>query len=145
MSTKQATQYDLIVLGATGYTGKLCAEHITKNLPTNSKWAIAGRSHSKLAALIAELEAINRDRTKPGEFSHHFHNYKVLVSINKIRYRGHVSVLRGPSRPGQEDPGTDQHHRTVPSVQHPGHRSMCRNWHPLFGCNWGGTLGARDD
>ena len=65
MSSSQSRQYELILLGATGYTGKLCAEYIVKNLPTDLKWAIAGRSNSKLCSLVRELEAYNQDRPQP--------------------------------------------------------------------------------
>lgn len=58
-------QYDLVLLGATGYTGKLTAEYITAHLPTNIKWAIAGRSQSKLQALVSELKTLNSSRTSP--------------------------------------------------------------------------------
>ena len=58
--------YDLIVLGASGYTGKLTAEHITTHLPTHLKWAVAGRSESKLDSLVNELKSINADRVQPG-------------------------------------------------------------------------------
>lgn len=60
-------QYDLVVFGATGYTGKLTAEHITKSLPTDLKWAIAGRSEEKLEAIAAGLKALHQDRIQPGE------------------------------------------------------------------------------
>ena len=60
-------QYDLVVFGATGYTGKLTAEHITTNLPTDLKWALAGRSAKKLEALAAECQPLNPDRTQPGK------------------------------------------------------------------------------
>mmetsp|Transcript_19846 Transcript_19846/g.19172 ORF Transcript_19846/g.19172 Transcript_19846/m.19172 type:complete len:532 (-) Transcript_19846:143-1738(-) len=46
--------FDLIVFGATGFTGRLVAKHI-HNQNTNIRWAISGRSQSKLAALMAEL------------------------------------------------------------------------------------------
>jgi short subunit dehydrogenase-like uncharacterized protein len=58
-------QYDIILLGATGYTGKLTAEYITTNLPTNIKWAIAGRNQSKLSALANELKSLNSSRSTP--------------------------------------------------------------------------------
>lgn len=67
MSSKQTQIYDLIVLGATGYTGKLCAEHITRTLPANLRWAVAGRSESKLLSLIDRLKAMNPDRIPPGK------------------------------------------------------------------------------
>ena len=62
MATKK---YDLVVLGATGYTGKFCAEYITTSLPTNVKWAIAGRSEQKLSKVLQELKTIDSDRTLP--------------------------------------------------------------------------------
>ena len=57
--------YEIVVLGATGYTGKLAAEHICSQLPTDLRWAIAGRSDQKLKSLIIDLKAINPDRTSP--------------------------------------------------------------------------------
>lgn len=68
MSVLQPKEYDLIVLGATGYTGKLCAEYISKSLPTNLKWAVAGRSEEKLLAMMDELGSIpSTDRLRPGQ------------------------------------------------------------------------------
>ncbi|KAF7543343.1 hypothetical protein G7Z17_g10814 [Cylindrodendrum hubeiense] len=58
-------QYDIVVFGATGYTGKLTAEYITTNLPTDLKWAIAGRSESKLQAVVDECKRLNSDRLAP--------------------------------------------------------------------------------
>ncbi|TVY82175.1 putative trans-acting enoyl reductase [Lachnellula suecica] len=57
--------YDLVVFGATGYTGKLTAEYIATKLPTDLKWAIAGRSRSKLEAVAAECKTLNPDRIQP--------------------------------------------------------------------------------
>ncbi|KAK4692370.1 hypothetical protein P7C71_g4819, partial [Lecanoromycetidae sp. Uapishka_2] len=65
MSPTSSREYDLVVLGATGYTGKLCAEYITSSLPTNLKWAVAGRSRTKLLAIVDELKVSNSDRTQP--------------------------------------------------------------------------------
>ena len=78
MSTKR--QYDIVLFGATGYTGKLTAEHIATHLPTDLKWAIAGRSESKLEAVAAECKALNPDRSQPcksiyssrGSYSPHY-------------------------------------------------------------------------
>ncbi|KAJ2970085.1 hypothetical protein NQ176_g8351 [Zarea fungicola] len=58
-------QYDIVVFGATGYTGKLTAEHIASNLPTNIKWAVAGRSEAKLQAVVDNCKKINTDRVPP--------------------------------------------------------------------------------
>ncbi|KAF4548740.1 Hypothetical protein D9617_25g060690 [Elsinoe fawcettii] len=58
-------QYDIVVFGATGFTGKFTAEHVVTDLPTNIRWAIAGRSASKLQALSDELKQLNSDRPSP--------------------------------------------------------------------------------
>jgi short subunit dehydrogenase-like uncharacterized protein len=64
MSTS-TRQYDLVLLGATGYTGKLTAEHINEFLPVDLKWAIAGRSSVKLENLVEKLKKLNSKRLPP--------------------------------------------------------------------------------
>lgn len=58
-------QYECVVFGATGYTGKYTAEHIAKQLPTDLKWAIAGRSEAKLQTIATQLKAAHPDRIQP--------------------------------------------------------------------------------
>ncbi|RAH49930.1 uncharacterized protein BO95DRAFT_439146 [Aspergillus brunneoviolaceus CBS 621.78] len=58
-------EYDIILLGPTGYTGRFCAQHIVKHLPTNLKWAVGGRSQSKLEQAVKDLMALNPDRKDP--------------------------------------------------------------------------------
>ncbi|KAL2156366.1 hypothetical protein VTH82DRAFT_1111 [Thermothelomyces myriococcoides] len=66
MPAKQhGRQYDLVVFGATGYTGKYAAQYITTHLPTDLKWAVAGRSQSKLEEVVAECKRLNPDRLQP--------------------------------------------------------------------------------
>ncbi|EER42093.1 conserved hypothetical protein [Histoplasma capsulatum var. duboisii H88] len=57
--------FDIVLLGATGYTGKLCAEHIVQNLPTNLTWAIAGRCVEKLSVLGEQLRKLDPERKEP--------------------------------------------------------------------------------
>ena len=60
---KQKYKYDLIVLGATGFTGKLVVEYLLKNYGIrNSRftWAIAGRNKVKLEKLSKSLTNINK-------------------------------------------------------------------------------------
>ena len=47
-------EYQVILYGATGFTGKLCAEYFNSNYPDLS-WAIAGRNKEKLKTLSEEL------------------------------------------------------------------------------------------
>lgn len=47
--------FDIVLLGATGYTGRLCAAYMAQVLPGTMSWAIAGRSRNKLEELHKEL------------------------------------------------------------------------------------------
>ena len=53
-------EFDIIVYGATGYTGRLVAEHFLREYGSTvdgPKWAMAGRSLSKLEAVRDEIGA----------------------------------------------------------------------------------------
>ena len=55
-----AEEFDIVVYGATGYTGRLVAEHFVReygNAETGPKWAMAGRSIDKLQAVRDEIGA----------------------------------------------------------------------------------------
>lgn len=54
-----AREYDLVVFGATGFTGGMVAEYLARHAPPELRWAIAGRSQAKLAAVKARLVAID--------------------------------------------------------------------------------------
>lgn len=48
--------YDVVLLGATGFTGGLTARYLAQRLSgTTTRWAIAGRNADKLAAVAADL------------------------------------------------------------------------------------------
>lgn len=71
-------EYEIILLGATGYTGKLCAEHITLQLPADLRWAVSGRSKAKLAVLVDELRSFKLGRHQPGK--QHMQNYAAILA-----------------------------------------------------------------
>ena len=50
--------HDVVVFGATGFTGGLTAEYLARNAPESCRWALAGRSREKLEALRHRLAAI---------------------------------------------------------------------------------------
>lgn len=52
-------EFDVIVYGATGFTGRLVAEHMlsTYGVGRDVRWAIAGRSRAKLEAVRVEIGA----------------------------------------------------------------------------------------
>ncbi|KAJ3177493.1 hypothetical protein HDU85_005860 [Gaertneriomyces sp. JEL0708] len=49
--------YDVVVWGATGFTGRLIAEYLAKNGPKDLKFAIAGRSKTKLDDVRQDLKS----------------------------------------------------------------------------------------
>ncbi|KAI9170759.1 putative trans-acting enoyl reductase [Paramyrothecium foliicola] len=62
---KHAREYDIVLVGATGYTGVLTALAVAEQLPTDLKWAVAGRSQSKLQQLTAQINEKSPDRVQP--------------------------------------------------------------------------------
>jgi len=56
-----ARDFDIVVFGATGFTGELTAAYLAEHAPTGCRWALAGRSTAKLEAVRDRLTAINPD------------------------------------------------------------------------------------
>ncbi|HEV7650089.1 MAG TPA: saccharopine dehydrogenase NADP-binding domain-containing protein [Actinophytocola sp.] len=52
-------EFDIVLFGATGFTGGLTAEYLAANAPNGCRWALAGRNEAKLEALRSRLAAIN--------------------------------------------------------------------------------------
>ena len=57
-------EFDIVVYGASGYTGRLVAEHLAQRYGVGGEveWAMAGRSAAKLAEARDE---IGRPRIRP--------------------------------------------------------------------------------
>ncbi|TDC88437.1 saccharopine dehydrogenase NADP-binding domain-containing protein [Actinomadura sp. 7K507] len=52
-------KYDIVLFGATGFTGALTAEYLAEHAGSGTRWALAGRNRAKLAAVrdrLAELD-----------------------------------------------------------------------------------------
>jgi CheY-like chemotaxis protein len=47
--------FDLVLFGATGFTGALTAEYLAAHAPAGTRWALAGRNRAKLEALRERL------------------------------------------------------------------------------------------
>src|SRR3569833_1329776 len=47
--------YDVVLLGATGFTGGLTAAYLAANMPADGRWALAGRDLTRLEALRDRL------------------------------------------------------------------------------------------
>jgi short subunit dehydrogenase-like uncharacterized protein len=50
-------KYDLVLFGATGFTGGLTADYLALNAPTGLRWALVGRNRAKLEAVKERLVA----------------------------------------------------------------------------------------
>ena len=55
MPDASARSHDLVLFGATGFTGRLTARYLAAHAPVDGRLALAGRSRDKLAAVRAEL------------------------------------------------------------------------------------------
>ncbi|HEX5591828.1 MAG TPA: saccharopine dehydrogenase NADP-binding domain-containing protein [Solirubrobacterales bacterium] len=58
-------QYDLVLFGATGFTGRLTADYLAAHAPADMRWALAGRNRTKLDAVAARLAAQAPEAPKP--------------------------------------------------------------------------------
>ena len=55
MSTTR--EFDVVIYGATGFTGRLVAEYMIAKQGHGLRWAMAGRSADKLASVRDEIGA----------------------------------------------------------------------------------------
>jgi short subunit dehydrogenase-like uncharacterized protein len=53
--------YDIVVFGATGFTGALTAEYLAAHVPPGVRWALAGRNMGKLEQVRARLDPRSAD------------------------------------------------------------------------------------
>lgn len=49
-------EYDVVLFGATGFTGRLAAQYLAEHAPQELRWAIAGRDEQKLTRLRETLQ-----------------------------------------------------------------------------------------
>src|SRR3546814_411038 len=49
-------EFDIIVCGATGYTGQLACEHLARSYGSELRWAMAGRDMAKLRSIQARFK-----------------------------------------------------------------------------------------
>jgi len=51
--------FDIVLFGATGFTGGLTAQYLARHAPASTRWALAGRNEAKLARVRDDLAAVN--------------------------------------------------------------------------------------
>lgn len=88
MSTDTSNKkYDVVVYGATGFTGQLVVEYLAKHYPSNElNWAIAGRNQQKLEQIKtqynvdASVECVRADSDDLDSLKNMVNNTKVVLT-----------------------------------------------------------------
>jgi len=77
-------EHDVVVFGATGFTGALTAEYLARNAPPETKWALAGRNREKLEQirrrLGVEVPLLIADATDPPSLRAIAESTKVVIT-----------------------------------------------------------------
>ncbi|KMS88167.1 saccharopine dehydrogenase, partial [Streptomyces regensis] len=83
-------EYDIVVFGATGFTGGLTAEYLAAHVPEGCRWALAGRNTTKLEAVrerlaaiepsCADLPLVQADVTDPASLARVAESARVVVT-----------------------------------------------------------------
>jgi len=77
-------EYDIVVLGATGFTGALTAEYLVTHAPESTRWALAGRNQAKLEGMVArvgkELPLLHADTGDPESLRKLAESTKVVIT-----------------------------------------------------------------
>ena len=76
--------YDIVLFGATGFTGALTAEYLAANAGPQTRWALAGRNQAKLDELAARLggdpETLKADVTDPASLRRVAESARVVIT-----------------------------------------------------------------
>ncbi len=78
--------FDIVIYGATGFTGRLVAEYLAEAYPTGVRWAMAGRSLSKLQEVRdligapADITLVTADADDPASLRAMAERATVVVS-----------------------------------------------------------------
>jgi short subunit dehydrogenase-like uncharacterized protein len=83
----QTREYDVVLFGATGFTGGLTAEYLARAADPQTRWALAGRNMAKLEAVRerlgdghADLALVTADVTDPASLRAIAESAKVVIT-----------------------------------------------------------------
>jgi short subunit dehydrogenase-like uncharacterized protein len=76
--------HDVVVLGATGFTGALTAEYLAAHAPQSTRWALAGRNRAKLEEVReragAKVPLLHADVNEPASLRELAEATRVLIT-----------------------------------------------------------------
>ena len=83
-------EFDVVLFGATGFTGGLTADYLAGAVPDGCRWALAGRNQAKLEAVrdrlaadhpeLADLPLLHADATDPASLADVAGRTRVVIS-----------------------------------------------------------------
>ena len=78
-------EHDVVLFGASGFTGALTAEYLAANAPDGVRWAVAGRNLQKLEALrdrlgLPDLPLLHADVEEPGSLREVAESARVVIT-----------------------------------------------------------------
>ena len=89
-SSTSERDFDIVLFGATGFTGALTAEYLAANAPAGLRWALAGRNPEKLERVrstladldpkLADLELLHADTTDAGSIADVAKRARVVIT-----------------------------------------------------------------
>ncbi len=71
---------DIILYGATGFTGRQTVKYFQQHAPANLRWAIAGRNRSRLESLNANVEILTAEASNQQEIDALVARTRVLLT-----------------------------------------------------------------
>ena len=78
---RSGRKYDLVLYGASGFTGKQTVEYCRQFAPSGLRWAIAGRNRAKLDAVNKALKSIESE----GEISRETEGAMITVTASATK------------------------------------------------------------
>src|SRR5690606_17167580 len=92
-------KYDIIIYGATGFTGSLVFEYFAKNVDQSTiKWAIAGRNKTKLQQLADKIAPntpiLINELNDPISIAQMCESTKVLMNLVGPYYRFGLPIIK---------------------------------------------------
>ncbi len=83
-TSPQDREFDVVLFGATGFTGSLTAQQLADRMPTGGRWALAGRHRNKLEQTRAALGPQWADLPLLVADSHHEHQLAELAARTRV-------------------------------------------------------------
>jgi short subunit dehydrogenase-like uncharacterized protein len=72
--------FDIVLYGATGFTGRQTVAYFTQHAPSDLRWAIAGRNREKLEALHASVPVLVADSSNQSQIDDMIRRTRVILS-----------------------------------------------------------------